>query len=227
MAELIVDCPRCNAREITFDLKAFAKAGKRGWQQGYELFGVCRGCERSTIFQTGLLSGVQSNTFEGAMTQPLVVNTQIEILGYVSLKDKATVPPPEHLPANIASAFTEGAICYSVSCWNAAGAMFRLCVDLATKSMLPEGDVKGLASRHRNYLASRLKWLIDNGQLPPELSDLSTCIKDDGNDGVHDGSLGQVDAGDLQDFTSLLLTRLYTEPAKLKLAKERRKARRS
>jgi hypothetical protein len=43
---------------------------------------------------------------------------------------------------------------------------------------------------------------------------------------AHGGTLKNEDADDLLDFTVELLERLYTEPAKLKLAEERRKARR-
>lgn len=52
-------------------------------------------------------------------------------------------------------------------------------------------------------------------------------MKDDGNDGAHEGTLTQHDADDLLDFTIALLERLYTEPERLRLAKARRDARRS
>jgi hypothetical protein len=42
-----------------------------------------------------------------------------------------------HLPANIENAFSEGAGCLSIECFNAAATMFRLCVDLATRPLLP------------------------------------------------------------------------------------------
>lgn len=81
--------------------------------------------------------------------------------------------------------------------------------------------------RTRRFLALRLKWLFDNKLLPEPLRDLASAVKDDGNDGAHDGSLTQEDAENLADFTIALLERLYTEPQRLKLAKERREARAS
>ena len=60
--------------------------------------------------------------------------------------------------------------------------------------------------------------------LPAALQDLAQCVKDDGNDGAHDGALSAVDAEDLQEFTFELLERLYTEPKCLEIAKERRVA---
>ncbi len=151
----------------------------------------------------------------------------MRIEGIVSKKDDASVEPPKYLPQSIEAAFREGSMCLAVSCYNAAGTMFRLCVDLATRSLLPEGELEGLNQKVRRDLGLRLPWLFANRILPTALHDLSTCIKDDGNDGAHAGTLGKDDAEDLLDFTTALLERLYTEPEVLKLAKERREARRA
>jgi hypothetical protein len=75
-------------------------------------------------------------------------------------------------------------------------------------------------------LAPRLAWLLDNGILPQELRVLSTCIREDGNDAAHDGTLKKADAEDLMDFTVALFERVYTEPERLRLANERREERR-
>jgi hypothetical protein len=104
--------------------------------------------------------------------------------------------------------------------------MFRACVDLATRPLLPEGDLDGLNSRVRRDLGLRLPWLFKNGLLPKDLAGLSSCIREDGNDGAHQGTLTREDAEDLLDFTRSLLERLYTEPGKLLAAGERREKRR-
>ena len=56
--------------------------------------------------------------------------------------------------------------------------------------------------------------------------ELSTCVREDGNDAAHAETLTKVDAYDLADFTTVLLEQLYTQPEKLKLAKDRRNGRR-
>jgi Domain of unknown function (DUF4145) len=63
--------------------------------------------------------------------------------------------------------------------------------------------------------------------LPPELRDLAACVREDGNDGAHQGTLTKADAEDLLDFTTELLERIYTEPRRLKIAQARRDARRT
>ena len=115
----------------------------------------------------------------------------------------------------------------AVKCFNAAATMFRLCIDLATRARLPAADENGLTPHIRRTLGLRLKWLFDHGRLDVGLQELSACIKEDGNDGAHQGTLGEKDAEDIQDFTTALLERLFTEPQRLILAKQRRDDRRT
>jgi hypothetical protein len=200
-----------------------------GWQRWYEAFGVCRGCDRATIF---VLSEKADGDYDyvhkaGLLKVERALNNYIDIQGHVSLKDRASVKPPEFLPKEIESAFREAATCLAVGCYNAAGTMFRLCIDLATGSMLPPEGTPEPNARTRRDLGLRLPWLFASGRLPESLTELSACIKEDGNDGAHAGNLSEADASDLLDFSSALLERLYTEPERLRLAKERRDARRS
>jgi len=94
------------------------------------------------------------------------------------------------------------------------------------RPMLPAEDVPGLNGKTRRDLGLRLPWLFDNGKLPGDLRELSTCVHQDGNDGAHQGTLTKEDAEDLLDFTLGLLERIFTEPERLRLAQERRDKRR-
>lgn len=230
MAELVANCPRCGSRHITFDVTAARHyRTEYGWQHWYEAFGICRHCGRTSIF---VLSESVNSSYDyvhkvGLLKVEGALNKFVEVKGHISLKDTASVEPPDFLPKDIESAFREGATCLAVGCYNAAGTMFRLCVDLATRSMLPSEETPGLNSKTRRDLGLRLPWLFANGRLPEPLKELSSCIKEDGNDGAHAGSLSEADASDLLDFSTALLERIYTEPARLRLAKERRDARRA
>lgn len=230
MSELLEDCPRCGAKRTTFDvLEAVQIRRVYDWQERYEAFGLCRHCRTTTVFvlrarnleAAGHLSNV------GISETRHSLNTLVDVEGYVSLKDVAAAQPPEHLPADIEAAFKEGAVCYSVGCSNAAAAMFRLCIDKASEGSIPADPALAPNAKIRRSLGLRLQWLFDNGYLPAGLKELSECIKDDGNDGAHDGTLTKHDADDLMDFTVALLERLYTEPERLKKASERRAARRT
>lgn len=231
MAELVIDCPRCASKRITADVKSSNfLAIEHRWKLYYELFGVCRQCSRSTIFKVALENEASSKSefyqAHSLVEQRGALNQDFEVLGYVSLKDRAAVETPRYLPEDISAAFNEAATCIAVQCWNASAAMFRLCIDLATKPMLPAEDVNGLNRRIRRDLGLRLPWLFDNNLLPNDLRELAKCIREDGNDGAHAGTLTKADAEDLLDFSFVLLDRIYTEKERLRLAEERRLERR-
>lgn len=229
MSQIVSNCPRCGSQHITFDVLAAIPIARRyNWQTVYEVFGRCRHCHRSTVL-TVSERGIDESEYieENGLVKPeRSINDLVKVEGFVSLKDHAREHPPDHLPEDIRSVFLESATCLAVGCFNAAGTMFRLCVDLATRSLLPEEDRDGLNSKIRRSLGLRLEWMFDNHILPTELRDLSSCIKEDGNDGAHAGTLTREDAHDLLDFTVALLERLYTEPERLRQAQERRESRR-
>ncbi|MCZ4314622.1 DUF4145 domain-containing protein [Comamonadaceae bacterium G21597-S1] len=230
MAELVANCPRCGSRHITLDVCAAQPYRiDYGWQNWYEAFGVCRHCGRTSIF---VLSESVNADYKyvhkvGLLKVEGALNKYVEVKGHISLKDGASIAPPASLPKEIEAIFAEGATCVAVGCYNAAGTMFRLCVEMATRSMLPTEDVPGLNAKMRRDLGLRLPWLFESGRLPESLKELSSCIKEDGNDGAHAGNLSEADASDLLDFSVALLERIYTEPERLRLAKERRDARRA
>lgn len=227
MGELVADCPRCGASKVTFDLGCQIPTHLyAGWQQWFESYCVCRACLRSTIFVLAQRDPSYGDAVNKLVKLDEGVNRYVEVKHYISLKDEAAQEPPDHLPSNVEAAFREGSACMSINCSNAAGTMFRLCLDLATRAMLPEGDTAGLNARTRRDLGLRLPWLFDNKLLPENLRELSSCIRDDANDGAHQGTLSKEDAKDIQDFTYIFLERIYTEPKKLELAKERRAERR-
>jgi hypothetical protein len=228
VAELVANCPRCKSKQITFDLRADIHTATRyGWQFIWEAFCVCRHCSRATTFV--LLQDkaeAKESVRSGLAKLAGSINRFVRVDGYISLKDEAAAEPPEHLPDDIRAAFIEGAKCQAIGCFNAAATMYRLCVDMASRALLPQGTVAGLSDHVRRTLKPRLDWLFANALLPRTLEDLSHCIREDGNDGAHAGTLSLQDAEDLYDFTFQLLERLYTEPKKLELAKLRRDARR-
>jgi hypothetical protein len=230
VSELVANCPRCGAEKITFDLiqENFTHI-RYDWQYWFEAFCVCRNCKKVTIFI--LAQTVDSDKevvhHNGIVNLNESVNRYMRVEGYINLKNNIKHHPPEYIPRDIKAAFREGEACMSIGCFNAAGTMFRLCVDFASRSLLPEDDVNGLNSRIKRSLGLRLSWLFDNGILPEALRELSLCVKDDGNDGAHEGTLSEEDTEDLLDFTSVLLERIYTEPERLRLAKQRREKHRS
>lgn len=225
MSELVANCPRCKSQKITFDAIADNFISREyGWKRFYEVFCICRSCKSSTIFvlsqsdinSQNMLDRAGPSALKLALTGIMTVET------YISMKDAAPEAPPDYLPPEIESAFREGAACMSIGCFNAGATMFRLCLDLATRTMLPDGSENGLNPKTRRSLGLTLEWLFDNNLLPEAIRDLASCVKDDGNDGAHQGTISKEDAEDISEFAFVLLERLYTEPKRLELAKVRR-----
>ena len=234
MALLVADCPRCGANSITFDVRAQVyRSTQYNWQNWYEVFSVCRSCHSPTIFVIYLNEYQVREEFDkdGAIVNYRGgLNQFFKIDRYVSLRDLTAERPPEHLPKEINDVFNEGAACLATGCNNAAATMFRLCVDLVTKPLLPDPEDAAKPqpnSRSRRDLGLRLAWLLDNDLLPSSLRELARCVREDANDGAHVGNLTRDDAEDLLDFTRALLERLITEPKRLELAETRRAARRA
>jgi hypothetical protein len=230
VSQLVADCPRCRAQRIAFEIVSCVIVGKTyDWQSHWEAFCLCGHCHKTTVFCLKQLEPQHAGVLlgpNGLVGVKGAVNAYVGIKGFISSKDKATIQAPEHLPENVKAAFDEGALCMAVGCFNAGGTMFRLCLDMATKSLLPVENADGLNSKIRRNLGFRLIWLFDNNLLPNALKDLAACVKEDGNDGAHEGTLERADAEDLLDFTVAVLERLYTEPERLRLAAERRTERR-
>ncbi|WP_202820880.1 DUF4145 domain-containing protein [Rhizorhabdus dicambivorans] len=229
MAELVENCPRCGADQITFDVLADSMVDEEyGWQSHHEIFSVCRRCGRATIFFVKLADPNHQRLFRernSILTKVQIVNDYFKERRPVTIRDTQGVPSPALIPANIAAIFNEGASSLAGGCHNAAGAMFRLCVDLATKGFLPEREEDIAAPPNRNErekLAFRLQWLFRHHLIPADLEELAACIREDGNDGAHEGNLTQAEAEDLLDFTIVLLERIYTEPGRVAAARQRR-----
>ncbi len=230
-AEIVTDCPRCKAASITFDVKADNYLYEQhGWVRWYEAFSVCRHCHRSSILVLRLheIEAKELLRQSGpAGVKGAALNTIMRVNGFVNIADVGSEPAPEHLPPALRAVFDEGSRCLAIGCYNAAGTMFRMCVDIATRELLPaEGEAGGPNAKQRRDLGLRLPWLFDNNVLPAGLHELASCIKEDGNDGAHAGTLGKPEAEDMLDFTRALLERMFTEPEKLKAAKARRDERR-
>lgn len=233
MAEFVSDCPRCKAKLATLDVySSIVLAYKYDWKHYIEIACICRTCKRISV---SLVSRRDINDahdqFLGEVGSrnllpkyPGSINDIVGLESTITLKDLDPEDPPEHLPENIEKVVEEANRCLSAGCWNASAAMYRLALDLATKSLLPNENEP--TQRVRRSLGLRMEWLFANGVLPAELVELADCLKEDGNDGAHDGSLGQSDAEDLHDFAYRLLDRLYSEPQRLKLAAARRAERR-
>lgn len=231
MAIYVDNCPRCASQNITFDVHGANHFGNykefpKPEVPAYEFFCVCRECHKTTIFLGISIDKHQELHRISWGVAMFGLKDVAKILRPISPADLSVGEPPDFLPQEINDAYEEGAKCLAIGCNNAAGTMFRLCLDYATKGLVSDGD-GGPAAKIKRSLGLRMEWLFDNKLIPETLRELAECVKDDGNDGAHEGILDRATAEDLEEFTYLFLERLYTEPQRLAEAKARRQGRRN
>jgi hypothetical protein len=229
MPILVSLCPRCGTDRMTFDVNGYNHlANIEGWQSCYELFSICRNCHKSTIFLVLQKINTHPDKYDDytRIEKLISVNNDFDIIRFINLKDLSKNDPPDYVPENIKNIFIEGAACFSIECWNAAGTMFRQCLDLSTKAIIPKEDVDDINKYIRENLKARLEWLFETSRLPNDLNNLADCIRQEGNEAAHDGTLTKEECMDLMEFTVSFLERIYTQPQKIKLAEQKRNARR-
>lgn len=228
MAQFVQDCQRCGAKSITFDALGDSPTSYTDGSTSFEILSRCRACDECSI--AAFVTREKAGQFSpGGVSS---VNGSLNFLSFerfISVADRASRPAPEYLPDAVANCFREGVASFNIGAYNAAAAMFRLSLDIATKSLLPAEAAEngGPNKDQRKRLYDRLEYLMERRIIAPELRDLAECVREDGNDGAHDGTLTKVDAEDLVDFAEQLLERVFSEPARLKIAKARREARRA
>ncbi len=246
MPHIIADCPNCGDTKREFEvsstnccnlhkhyksIKEFETNNPSlEWGNKYELFTACKKCHYKIIFI--IAEPFSHETCEYIKRSPPMeveglLNGIFEIEGIVRVCDNVACPAPDFIPQDIKAVFEESVKCLSMRCWNGAGAMFRTCLDIATKKMLPPKGTTGIKSSEKNYLAARIGWLFNNGKLPKDLKELAECIKDDGNVSVHVAGLTKEDAMETLRFTVMILEYVYTAPAQRKRAKQKRDTRKA
>jgi hypothetical protein len=217
MTAFVQNCSRCKAQEITFDVLSMVRVNDRF----FEFFCKCRRCFTSMIFRAQIYHDYRHKfTSTGEVPKVPSLNACIFGISYISLKDENSILCPDHAPQNLMEVFNEGASCYSIGCYNASVAMFRLCLDLDTKPLADQHSVTGM-------LGLRLAKLFQQQILPIDLEELSHCIKENGNDGAHDGTITKDEALDVMEFTISYLETRHTMPERIRLRRESREARKS
>ncbi len=226
-AHIVTECPRCHSTMITLEVISSTELDESDLT--FECACVCRHCRRMSVFN--ILSTEGASALFGAIHNgKALIPPRFRIMFPVKVGFFKDIPAPAGCPDCVSAAFQEASRCLDVDCFNASATMFRLTVDFATRTLLPDAlqadEITVPSRRQRENLYERLKWLFKSGRLGADLHELADCIREDGNDGAHDGTLTKNDAEDLRDFATALLARIFTQPAQIAAAKARRDARR-
>lgn len=124
---------------------------------------------------------------------------------------------PKHISATVQRAYEQGAHNAERGHSDAAAAMYRKALDVATRELDPS-----LAGKN---LAPRIDALHAAGKLTSDLKEWAHVIRLDGNQGAHDEEeLTAAEIEQIASFTDLFLTYTFTLPAQVKARKKEAEA---
>lgn len=130
--------------------------------------------------------------------------------------ERRPIEAPEHTPDHVARPFIQALDNLRRSNWDAAGAMCRKALDVATKQIAAGQGV------HAAVLKQRIDKLAAAHLIPPSLREWAHIIRDDGNDAAHDEDpFTESEASELVAFTELFLQYVFSLPGMLEERRER------
>jgi hypothetical protein len=135
-------------------------------------------------------------------------------------------PTPANTPEPAASFYKQAATALAHGLYDAAGAMFRKCLESVTRSqamlkLIPDAD---LAEFKKMWLKARINKLKQIHAIPPALGDLVDVIKEEGDGAVHDDVVYDKDSAEaLHRFTETFLEQTFTIPAQIAKIRAKKK----
>lgn len=192
------DCPHCLTRGAGFEAR-YQWHSQRS-SQFAQLLAVCGVCKGGMI----VLSCARASTHTEVIRQDTVYPGSSFIIEETWPKFLGECPA--HVPTNVESFYNQGLENLATGRWDAAGAMFRKSLDVATKKIAP--------NKRDKTLYARINELVTEGLLTEAMGEWSHEIRLDGNDAVHDEEPEtEADAHVMHRFAEALLTYSFTLPA--------------
>jgi hypothetical protein len=128
------------------------------------------------------------------------------MLGPVS-PSRTAPDAPRYTPGAVANRYVDGEHNFRDGRWNAAVAMYRSSLDIATKALEAPGATFFL----------RLRWLEENHRITKDIWEWATKVRLEGNDALHDPEeFTQGDSAALRYFTEMFLRYVFQMPEEVK-----------
>ncbi|WP_080375265.1 DUF4145 domain-containing protein [Stenotrophomonas maltophilia] len=208
------NCPHCYGEKMGMTWLATSQARAKAPTAVFS----CNGCSELVCLTLRTGSTVHQWISHGVGNISTEAQRNNAVIARVYPKQQR-VQVPDHIPDTVRRAYEQGADNANRKQSDAAAAMFRKALDVATKALDPD-----LAGKN---LAPRIDALNKAGKLTNDLTEWAHAIRLDGNHGAHDDDeLTEEDIAQLSSFTELFLTYTFTLPARVaarKAAAEERK----
>ena len=194
------DCPHCSTRNAGFRITV-TWAVKGMGSDHRNIFAICGICDLGLLIHSRDLhlqhhADLMQKQHEFPGTRFLIVR---------EWPRRALIVPAD-VPTGIGGFYIQGLENLAANRWDAAGAMFRKSLDVATKIVDP--------SSKSMILFKRIEKLYEDGSITAAMRDWSHEIRIDGNEAVHDEDPEtREDAEASQKFTEAFLTYMFTLPS--------------
>lgn len=201
MGEIAHSCPHCKAERTGLVPRLEMVHEMHDHIVFYQVAAQCRICRNLVVFLLGGKRGTQS---------PKEMDGDPLMRGWNVLRcwpEAKASDAPEHLPEPVLRAYKQGEANIRTGNWDAAGAMFRKTIDVATRDP---------AATKQARLVDRIDALAAAYAITPDLKKFAHAIRLDGNDAAHEPEFTEGQARDLHDFTRLFSMYFYTLPGMLK-----------
>lgn len=208
MTQFRYDCPHCLSRNAGFGV-AF-QWGARDNPAHANVLGVCGICNGGLVLKSWDTSGSP----HASLTQ-YTQDYPGQRYAIIDSWPNYSAQTPDHTPENVARFYEQGMDNLQHARWDAAGAMFRKSLDVATKILAPQ--------MRQETLYARIGKMVEDGQLTPSMGDWSHEIRLEGNGAVHDDEPEtEQDARAAHKFAEALLTYSFTLPQMVNDNREKR-----
>ncbi|MCY1531470.1 hypothetical protein D9M68_666970 [compost metagenome] len=211
MAFFVRDCVRCGVRNVSHLLIGQNQQKESTYE--WEVAGACAACSKVSVYSLRMKSsGTSPSNYPGVIPDDLIAQDAVRIA-------TTAMQLSEYVPERIAGLFREANECRQMGWYDAAGAMFRKTLDVATKHIYAH-DARLVDKEPAQALRVRIKSLGEMKILESDIVELADVAALDGNDATHDVdpyTKGEAEA--LEDLTLDLLDRLFVRPAKIAAVK--------
>ena len=209
VAFIVRNCARCGVANVQHMIVG---SNRLHDVHDFELAAACQSCAKLSVYVYRHREGLDPAGFKaGDLDRLEKAGVSREAVRNVAIEPVVS----EHVPPRVRDLYVEAAVCRAIQRFEAAGAMYRKTLDVATK-VIYSSDSRLTGKKPADALRPRIRALGEMKILDTEVVELADVAALDGNDAAHDVDPYTADeALALEDLTADLLDRLFVRPAKL------------
>lgn len=213
MATIVYDCPHCGANKMSFAIQT--EYVRPTNPQQLIVGATCGGCNMPITAMFNCSENLTMLGYKTASYSGNLMATGHRLRPYQVFPASTSNEAPADIPEPVARVFFQAAASLRGQHFDAACSMYRKTMELALKAFSP--DIEAWK------IEKRIDRLAKENRITPEIQAWAHELRLDGNDAVHsDTEATEEMASQMHELCKFLLIYLYTLPAQVEVAKQRR-----